>query len=90
LLHNELQRDRKEYGAKVDWIRRSMQHLHELNRERLPHVPLWAVVQGYDIDSEDERAARVAARRSGASMVVVARSRVDQSFEPRFVRVEPK
>jgi hypothetical protein len=90
LLHKELGRDRKEYSAKGDWIRQTMHHLQDENRVRLPRLPLWAVVQGYDVNLEEERAARAAATRTGARVVVLARSRIDQSFEPRFVTVQSK
>jgi hypothetical protein len=90
LLHKELGRDRKEYSAKGDWIRQTMHHLQDENRVRLPRLPLWAVVQGYDVNLEEERAAQAAATRTGARVVVLARSRIDQSFEPRFVTVQSK
>ena len=48
--------------------------------------PLWAVVQG---ETAAERAeAGKAARAAGAARVIVAATKLDQSYEPRIVRVK--
>jgi hypothetical protein len=44
-------------------------------------------VQGYDVTPEEEHAARHAGLRSGAGAVLVARTRIDQSYVPRIIRV---
>jgi predicted regulator of Ras-like GTPase activity (Roadblock/LC7/MglB family) len=44
------------------------------------------VVQGYDAPAEETIAARKAAAQTGAGAIIVARARLDQSYEPRIFR----
>jgi hypothetical protein len=88
VLHKEFQRDRQEYGATAQWISRSVAYLGGLDRP-VPHQRVWLVVQGYDVTSAEERAARETALSTGAGAVLVARTRIDQSYEPRIVRAAP-
>ena len=89
LLHRELQRDRKEYGGPGGWITRAMKYLDEQTAKPFPRQRLWLVVQGYDVSAEQEAAARRAAAQLQPSVTLVARSRIDQSYEPRMVKVKP-
>jgi hypothetical protein len=89
LLHRELQRDRKEYGGPGGWITRAMKYLNEQTAKPFPRERLWLVVQGYDVPAEEEAAARRAAARLEPGVVLVARSRIDQSYAPRIVKVKP-
>jgi hypothetical protein len=45
-------------------------------------------VQGYDINAAEAAAARAAAVQAGVGAVVVARARLDQSYEPRVIKVK--
>jgi hypothetical protein len=85
VLHKELQRDRQEYGTTAQWIKRSVDYLDGLDRP-IPHQRMWLVVQGYDVTPAEERAARETALSTGAGALLVARTRIDQSYEPRIVR----
>jgi hypothetical protein len=87
LLHKELQRDRKEYGMPANWLNFAMQYIDRQKPQKTSHQQLWIVVQGYDVTDSEEAAARAAAIQSGAGAVLVARSPIDQSYEPRFVKV---
>jgi hypothetical protein len=89
LLHRELQRDRQEYGGPGGWITQAMKYLDEQTAKPFPRQRLWLVVQGYDVSAEQEAAARRAAAQLQPSVVLVARSRIDQSYEPRTVKVKP-
>ncbi len=89
LLHREFGRDRKEYGGPADWIARGVG-----SAERAGAVPggrdrFWLVVQGYGVPAAEEAAARRVAGKLGPGVVLVARSPVDQSYEPRVVPVKP-
>src|SRR5262249_35111921 len=89
LLHRELQRDRQEYGGRGGWITQAMKYLDEHTAKPLPRQRLWLVVQGYDVPPEEEAAARRAAAQLQPGVVLVARRRIDQSYEPRMVKVNP-
>src|SRR5262245_14145230 len=56
LLHKEFQRDRKEYGAAVNWIVDSIDYLDLQKPKVVARKQLWLVVQGYDVSSDEEAA----------------------------------
>lgn len=87
LLHQEFGRagDVKEHGRPAEWLARAVKYVDEQAAKPLPRARLWLVVQGYDVPAEEQAEVRRAAVAAGAGAVVVARTRVDQSFEPRVV-----
>jgi hypothetical protein len=88
-LHREFRRDRKEYGGPAGWVTRAVEYCDKQGGGRpVPRERLWVVVQGYDVPSGEETAARAAAAKSGAGAVVVARTRIDQTYEPRVVKAQ--
>ena len=89
LLHHEFQRDHKEYGGPGGWITQAMKYLNEQTAKPFPRERLWLVVQGYDVPAAEEAAARRAAAQLQPSVILVARSRIDQSYEPRLVKLKP-
>jgi hypothetical protein len=89
LLRRELQRDRKEYGGPGRWITHAMKYLDEQTGKPFPRQRLWLVVQGYDVPAEEGAASRRAAAQLQPSVVLVAHSRIDQSYGPRIVKVKP-
>ena len=88
LLHREFQRDRKDYGDPAGWITHAMDYLEKQTPKPLPRQKLWLVVQGYDVSLLEEAAARRTAAKLGPCAVLVARTRIDQSYEPRFVKAK--
>ncbi|MBA3481238.1 MAG: hypothetical protein H0T51_05425 [Pirellulales bacterium] len=88
LLHKEFRRAGGKYGPAGSWITHAVQYLEHKELKTVPPQQLWLVVQGYDVTPAEEKATRQAASKTGAAMVVVARSRIDQSYEPRVVRVK--
>jgi hypothetical protein len=84
-LHREFQRDQREYGGPAAWVGRPIDYCEKqggtVSRDRL-----WLVVQGYGVPADEVTAARAAALRTGAGAVVVSRTRIDQSYEPRLIR----
>jgi hypothetical protein len=89
-LHKELHRDRSDYGQPANWIARAVEYLDQLKPKRLPHNRLWLVVQGYGTTPSEESAARDTAKRTGAGAVLVAKARIDQSYEPRIIPAPTK
>jgi hypothetical protein len=86
-LHREFQRDRPEYGGPAAWVGRVAEY-SEKHGGKMPPDRLWLVVQAYDTPSEEVAAARAAAVKAGVGAVVVARARLDQSYEPRIVKAK--
>ena len=89
LLHKEFARDRKEYGGPADWVAQGVGYAEKAGAKPVPPSRLWLVVQGYDLPAGDEAAARRVARKLGPAAVLVARTPLDQSYEPRVVPVKP-
>jgi Protein of unknown function (DUF3179) len=58
--------------------------------DTLSHDRLWLVVQGYDVSPEDSAAVLKRAGESGAARVLVAKTRLDQSYQPRIVTVKQR
>jgi hypothetical protein len=83
-LHRTLHRDRSEYGAPAAWVERVAEYCQK--QVRAGPERLWLVVQGYDVPADEATAARAAALRTGVAAVVIARTRIDQHYEPRVVR----
>jgi hypothetical protein len=89
-LTRELDRERPDYGEGPGWLKNAVAYLDQVppknDGKALPHDRLWLVVQGQD--PKHEAAARQMAAGAGAQAVVVARTRLDQSYEPRIVPVK--
>lgn len=89
-LHGEFDRDRKEHGFGAAWLTNAVGYLDRVpsahGGKALPHDRLWIVVQGYD--TKHEKPARLLAAKLGAATVIVARTRLDQSYEPRVIAVK--
>ena len=88
-VHNSLERTREEFGGGPGWVITAVGHAHKtLTGERaaaaFPKERVWVVVDG--TDPAGEATARQSAVKAGAAVVVVARTRIDQSYEPRMVR----
>ena len=87
-LHREFQRDRKEYGGTAGWIAQTLDYCDKQSAVPVPHQRLWLVVQGYDIRPEEEVMVRAAALKGGVGAIIVGRTRIDQSYEPRVMKVK--
>jgi hypothetical protein len=88
-LHNDLARTNTAVAHGPAWIPRAVAYLHDTLREEtktsFPRERTWLVVQGATLD--EERAARKAAANTGAANVILSRIQLDQSYEPRLVRI---
>lgn len=88
-LHREFRRDGTEYGPPANWIAHVVGYLDQQKPQARAHRQLWLVVQGYGVTPHEQRAARDLALRTGVGAVLVARTRIDQSFEPRIIKINP-
>jgi hypothetical protein len=89
LLHKEFGRDRKEYGGPAEWVARGVGYAERAGAAPVARSRLWLVVQGYGVLAAEEAAARRVALTLGPKVVLVARTPIDQSYEPRVVPVTP-
>jgi hypothetical protein len=89
LLDKEFQRDRKEYGGFANWMTSVVESIENQGDKPYPPEQLWLVIQGYGTTADDETALRQTAVKTSAGAVLVARTRIDQSYEPRIVEVKP-
>lgn len=84
-------RDARFYGGPGGWVTASVAYLDNTrldSQERVPpHDLLWLVVQGSPEGSAAETAARRAAHRLQPGVVIVARIRIEQTYEPRVIAV---
>jgi hypothetical protein len=89
-LHREFSRTQKEYGDGPGWIAHAVDYVDKTLPQHggaaFPHQKLWLVVQGSTKD--EELAARRIAAQTGAGAVIVARTKIDQSYEPRVISVK--
>jgi hypothetical protein len=89
LVENELDRQGSFYGSAGAWITRGLDYLDQVPAQHgakaVAHDRLWLIVQGENAVGPAEAARRAIAGKTGAAMVVVARARLDQTYEPRIV-----
>jgi hypothetical protein len=89
-LHKEFQRTRAEYGPPANWIKRAVQYFDQKELKTVSQSKLWLVVQGFGVPREEEQAAREAALDPRVDAVLVARTRIAQSYEPRLMKSQPQ
>ena len=93
-LHGELGRNGARYGDSARWIDDALRYVEQTPKAHggasLPRSRLWLVIQGYELPAAEIEAAERRALQSGAAAVVVARRRIDQSYEPRIVVAKPR
>ena len=79
-LHNALERTRNEFGGGPQWPTNAVAYVDRTlpahNVKTIAHDRLWVVV---------EETAREAAAKAGVGAVIVARAKIDQSYEPRII-----
>jgi hypothetical protein len=88
-LHNDFARTNAAFAQGPAWVPRTVGYLEDTLRQEaktsFPRTRTWVVVKG--ANSQEEQAARKAAANARVANVIVSRVRLDQSFEPRLVRV---
>lgn len=86
-LHTALQRTQKEFDGGPGWVTNAIAYLDQTvstnsGKAISPHR-LWVVVEGSH--PAEEATARELAAKAGVGAVIVARARIDQSYEPRML-----
>jgi len=79
-LHSGLQRTQSEFGGGPQWVTNAIAYPNQTvpayKGKKITPDRLWVVV---------EESAREVAARAGVGAVIVARAKIDQSYEPRIV-----
>jgi hypothetical protein len=91
-LHRELDRAGELFGTPGEWSGRAVEYLQTIPpRHEAPAASsdrLWVVVQGYGVPESETQTAVAAASKHGPAAVLVATTRIDQSYQPRIVNVK--
>jgi len=86
-LHRALQRTQPEFGGGPAWVTNTIAYLGQTlpahGAKPISTDRLWVVVEGSP--SSDETVARDLASKAGVGAVIVARTQMDQSYEPRMI-----
>lgn len=93
VLEEALGRDTSFYGGPGGWVAASVAYVDGTRlappKRIPPHDRLWLVVQGSAENPNAEKATRLAAHQLSPGAVIVARTRIEQSYEPRVIAVRP-
>jgi hypothetical protein len=85
-VHTAMQRTQTEFGGGPGWVTNAMRYLDQTlpanGAKAIPPHRLWVVVQG--LRPSEEATAREVAAKAGVGAVIVARTSIDQSYEPRL------
>ncbi len=86
-LHTAFQRTQNEFGGGPAWVTNSIAYLNQTipahGGKTIPSDRLWVVVEGFH--SAEEATARALAAKVGVGAIIVARTKIDQSYEPRVI-----
>jgi hypothetical protein len=86
-LHTPLLRTQKEFGGGPGWVTNAIAYLAQTlpakSSKPISSNRLWVVVEG--VRPIEEATARELAAKAGVGAVIVARARIDQSYEPRMI-----
>ncbi len=89
-LPTALQRTRPEFGGGPGWVTNAIGYLGRTvpanGGKAIPTSRLWVVVEGSR--TTGETMTRETAARAGAGAVIVARAKIDQSYEPKMIPAE--
>lgn len=85
-LHTALRRTDRVFGGGPGWVTNALDYLQQTlpayGSKAVPANQLWVVVEG---TAGEETVARRTAAQAGVAAVIVARTKIDQSYEPRMV-----
>jgi hypothetical protein len=86
-LHTAFQRTQKEFGGGPGWVTNAIAYLDKTlpanGGKAVPSARLWVVVE--DTKNAEGVSARELATKAGVGAVIVARAKIDQSYEPRML-----
>ena len=85
-LHTAMQRTQTEFGGGPGWVTNALAYLDQTlpanGGKTIPPQRLWVVVEG--IRPSEEATAREVAAKAAVGAVIVARTSIDQSYEPKL------
>jgi hypothetical protein len=86
-LHTAFQRTAKEFGGGPGWVTNAIAYLNTTlsahGSQTVPSARLWVVVE--DAGNVEGVTARELATKAGVGGVIVARAKIDQTYEPRII-----
>lgn len=86
-MHAALLRTQREFGGGPEWMTNAVAYINKTvaahGGKTISPNRLWVVVDGSQ--SAEESIARNLAAKAGVGAVIVARTKIDQSYEPRMV-----
>lgn len=86
-VHNPLKRIQVEFGGGSGWVTNAMAYVNQTclrsGAVATPVSRLWVVIEG--APTGNETFSRDLAAKAGVGGVIVARTRIDQSYEPRMI-----
>jgi len=89
-LHAALQRTQKKFGGGPGWMAEAIAYVDRIvpahGGKPISPNRLWVVVEGSN--ASEEATARELAAKAGVGAVIVARTAIDQSYEPRMLRTK--
>ena len=89
-LHTALQRTQKGFGGGPGWATNAMAYIGKTlsanGGKAVASGRLWVVVE--DTPNAKEITAREVATKAGVAAVIVARAKIEQSYEPRMISVK--
>lgn len=92
-LHRKHGRTSSAYGPPGAWVKKAISQFQTMPPARggkaVEARRLTAVVQGWDLPADEEKEAIASARAAGARSIVVARSPIDTSWQPRVMKLRP-
>lgn len=88
-LHRQLQQPGARGQPSANWVAAPLEYVDQIagaaKEERLTRERVWLVVEGWDLPVAEAFAVRTKALALQVAMIVVARTQIDQSFEPRVI-----
>lgn len=90
VLQKELERTGPRYAGSP-WISKAVEYIDTIpalhGEPSLTHDRLWVIVQGHGVPAREQAATRAAALKTQPAAVLIAETPLDQSYEPRVIRV---
>jgi len=88
-LHRQLQQPGAQGQPSANWVSAPIEYVDQIAggamEGRVARERVWLVVEGWNLPAEEAQAVRTKALAQQVAMIVVARTQIDQSFEPRVI-----
>jgi hypothetical protein len=92
LLYRELKRDVPRFGKSAEWISQALSYFKTMpekhNTEPVAMNQVVAILQGWDVTDDEVQAQIDYTRKAGVTGYVLARKKIDQSWEPKMLKID--